>query len=61
MKTVISEVLQDDYITEDGQEIGAIFGSTSINARIVNSPYMIGTTNTLLEVISKKAVEMYRS
>lgn len=59
LKTVISEVLQEDYICEDGTVIDAIFGGKSVDARIVNSPYLIGTTNTLLSVIGKKACEMY--
>jgi hypothetical protein len=39
--------------------IDAIFGAESVSARIVNSPYLIGTTNVLLELIAKKAVELY--
>jgi hypothetical protein len=59
LKTVFSEVMEGDYVTEKGQAIEAIFGYKSIDARIVNSPFLIGTTNTLLEVIAKKAVEIY--
>lgn len=59
LKTVISEVLEDDYVCEDGSLVDAIFGGKSVDARIVNSPYLIGTTNTLLSVITKKACEMY--
>jgi hypothetical protein len=61
MKTVFSEVLDDDLITENGEVIDAVFGGTSIAARIVNSPDIIGTTNTLLKVIAKKAVALYKS
>ena len=59
LKTVISEVIEKDYITEDGTVIDAIFGNRSIDDRIVNSAYIIGTTNTLLEVITKKACDLY--
>lgn len=61
LKTVVSEVLEDDYICEDGTMIDAVFGGRSVDARIVNSPYLIGTTNTLLRVISQKACEIYFS
>jgi biotin carboxyl carrier protein len=60
MKTVFSEVLEKDYVTEEGQTIDAVFSVKSINARLVNSPFVIGTTNTLLEVLAKKAVAAYR-
>lgn len=46
--------------TESGEIIDAVFGGKSVDDRIVNSPAIIGTTNTLLKVISKKAVEIYR-
>lgn len=59
LKTVFSEVMEGDYITEEGSTIDAIFGARSVDDRIVNSPALIGTTNTLLEVIAKKAVEIY--
>lgn len=46
-------------ITENGDVIDAVFGCKSINARIVTSPYIIGTSNTLLKLIQKKAVSVY--
>lgn len=61
LKTVFSEVMDDDLISENGDIIDAAFGGTSIAARIVNSPDIIGTTNTLLKVITKKALALYRS
>lgn len=59
MKTVFSEVIENDYVTEDGEIIDCIFGAQSINDRIVMSPYIIGTTNVLLDVIAKKAIALY--
>lgn len=59
MKTVFGEVLPMDVATESGEKIGAIFGQKSIDDRIVNSPELIGTTTVLLELIGKKAAEMY--
>jgi len=60
MKTVFGEVLPGKVTTESGQEIDAIFGMDSIFARIVLSPALIGTTNVLLDVIGKRAVELYK-
>ncbi len=53
--------MEHPVIAEDGSEIDAIFGEKSIQARIVGSPHLIGTTNTLLRVIAKKAVALYKS
>jgi len=60
MKSVFSEVLDYDMHTESGDKIDAIFGYKSIMARIVLSPFIIGTTTTLLKVIGKKACQIYR-
>lgn len=46
--------------TESGEEVNAIFGYRSISARIVNSPIIMGTTITLLNLLAKKMVETYR-
>jgi hypothetical protein len=59
MKTVFSEVLENNLITESGETIDAVFGQKSVEARIVLSPSIIGTTNTILKVIAKKAVEIF--
>jgi hypothetical protein len=60
MKTVFGKVLENDWKTESGLVIDAVFGAKSIADRIVTSPYVIGTTTTLLDVIGKKAVAIYR-
>lgn len=49
----------DSITTEDGKEVDATFGFISIQNRIVNSPNLLGTTNTLVKLIQDKAVEMY--
>ena len=54
MKTVCGRVMSQEITTESGEIIDAVFGYQSISNRIVNSPFVIGTTNTLLKVISKK-------
>lgn len=61
MKTVFGKILTGDVKTESGVEIDAIFGQHSIDNRIVNSPAVIGTTNTLLKVAGMRAVKAYRS
>ena len=60
MKSVISEVMTTDMITESGDIIDAVFGQASIEARVVTSPSVIGTTNTILSVIGKKAVQIFK-
>lgn len=61
MKSVIGQVMDYEMYTESGEKIDAVFGFRSIMARIVNSPVLIATTTTLLKVIGRKAVEIYRS
>lgn len=60
MKTVFGSVVTGEMTTESGSPVEAIFGAKSIEARIVNSPYSILTTATLLRVIGKQAAEIYR-
>lgn len=60
MKSVISKVLETEWKTESGEPIDMVFGAKSISDRIVSSPYLIGTTTTLLDVIGKRAVALYR-
>lgn len=60
MKTVIGRVMTGKNQTESGEPIDAIFGYVSMADRIVISPILIGTTNTLLKLIGKKAVAAYR-
>lgn len=59
LKTTFGEVMAGEVRTESGKVIDAIFGATSIEARIVLSADLIGTTATLLDVIGKKALEIY--
>ena len=60
MKTVFGDVMESEMTTESGKKIEAVFGCKSIENRIVNSPFDIGTTNTLLRVIGQKAADIYR-
>jgi hypothetical protein len=59
MKTVFSEILPGDVVTESGLTIDGIFGQKSIADRIVTSPEVIGTTTVLLGVLGRKAAEAY--
>lgn len=60
MKTVFGEVMTDPVITEDGEECDAVFGAVSVDARIVLSPHVIGTTTTLLRLIGEEAYRRYK-
>jgi hypothetical protein len=59
LKFTVGEVYEYDMKTMDNKEIDLVFSNTSIKARIVNSPDLIGTTSTLLSVITDKALDMY--
>lgn len=61
LKTVIGRVYNDNVRTESGIQIDALFGATSLAARIVTSPYLIGTTTTLLKVLADRAIKAYKS
>lgn len=60
LKTVVGEVMDYSVTAEDGTEIDMIFGGRSTMARIVTSPFVIGTSATLLQVIQKQACSIYR-
>ncbi len=61
LKSVTGSILDGEYITENGDEIDALYGYKGVSDRIVSSPYIIGTTTTLLKVIAKQAVKIYKS
>lgn len=61
MKTVFGRIIPGELVSESGVVIDAIFGQKSIDDRIVNSPALMGTTNSLLIVAGKRAVKAYRS
>lgn len=59
LKSTICEVLPDPIRTEAGEEIDAVFGRRSIQARIVLSADIIGTTHVLLGLIGVRASDIY--
>lgn len=60
LKSVTGDVASDPLRSDDGKEIDAAFGAKSLEARIVNSPFIIGTTATLLKLIGSNASKIYR-
>lgn len=61
LKSVIARVMDGVNETKSGKPIDAIFGYQSISNRIVCSSELIGTTNTLLKLITKEVIDIYRT
>ena len=61
MKSVNSEVMDYQMFTEAGEPIDAVFGCRSIAARNVMSPYILGTTTTLLKLFAQRAVKLFNA
>lgn len=59
LKSIIGRVMTGVNETESGEPVDVIFSRHGIGARIVLSPDQIGTTNKLLEVLSKKVAQTY--
>lgn len=59
LKCTVGEVFEYDLVTESGDLIDAVFSNTSISARIVNSPNLIGTTSTLLKKLEEQCLKLY--
>lgn len=60
LKSVATLVMTGINETKNGEPIDVIFGYQSISNRIVQSAELIGTTNTLLKLISKEVIDIYR-
>lgn len=60
LKTVIGRVFTGTNETVDGIQLDATFSYRAIANRIVLSPEIAGTTNSLMKVLSKKVAEIYR-
>ena len=61
LKCTIGEVMDYKVHTTQGVEVDAIFSYRAISARIVNSPIVMGTTITLLNVLADRMVKAYRT
>lgn len=58
-KTVVSKVMEKSPFTESGREIDLVFSLTSPYKRIVNSPFINGMLNIVLEDAEDMIVQMY--
>ncbi len=61
MKSVHGEVMNYKVTTESGEEVDALFSFKSCYKRVVTSPFVMGTTISLLKLGAKKVVEAYKS
>lgn len=61
IKTVVSETIDDDIVTESGTPVDMFFGRKSLGARIVTSPDLIGTSIMAQQLMGKAFVAAYRS
>lgn len=59
MKSIISNVVEKPYIAEDGTVVDITFSRQAVANRIVNSIDLIGTSNTVLSLIEKEAIELW--
>ncbi len=59
MKTIFGRIMEGVNETESGEPIDALFSYQSIANRVVLSPEVMGTTNTLLSVLSKHVADIY--
>lgn len=59
MKSTVAEVHRGSIHTEEGGVVDATFSYTSVAARGVLSPAILGTTITLLDAIGQCAVKIY--
>lgn len=58
-KFTVGEVFDNQLEAEDGTDIEVTFSYRGINARIVNSAMLMGTTGMVLEQLKNRAVELY--
>lgn len=59
LKFTVGEVFYSKMEAEDGTNVDVLFSTKSINARIVVSPILMGTTGMVLDKLKDNAVEMY--
>ena len=59
LKSVVSRLMDDDTMAEDGTPIDIMYSRKGVAARIVNSTDIIGTGTLALELITKKMLEAY--
>jgi hypothetical protein len=60
-KTVVGKMMVGEYRTESGEIIDAVFGASSFENRIIESPYLIGMHTVLLDLTVDEALAAYES
>lgn len=60
LKSVVARVMTGRNETKSGKPIDCIFGYQSISNRIVTSAETLGTSNTLLKLITQEVIDIYR-
>lgn len=61
LKSIIGRVMEGTNTTEDGKPIDAVFSYRGIADRVVLSPEINGTTNSVMIAVSKKFAEIYNT
>ncbi len=59
MKSIISNVVDEPFVAEDGTVVDVCFSRQSISNRIVNSMDIQGTSNTVLKLIEEGMINLY--
>lgn len=60
MKSTFGSIMPDGITTKSGKRLDAKFSNKSIANRMVTSPYVMGTTNVLLDTITRRSIEMWK-
>ena len=60
LKSIISNVFDEDIKTESGVEIDATFSMTSISNRIILSPLLVGIGQRILEKMQESVLHMWK-
>lgn len=59
LKATVGSYWTEPQLSEDGQPIDVFFSANSIDKRIVLSPELMGSTNTLLVELTKRFIQEY--
>ena len=59
LKSTAGEIINYPLKSSDGRDVDAMFSNRAVLARIVNSAYLMGTTASLLKIVTENAVDMY--
>lgn len=59
LKTVFGSIMTGTNETESGIQLDAKFSQDGVDARVVNSPALMGTSNMLMTVMTNRIVDMY--